>query len=248
VDAYGTGASNHWHHEVMSLGDDVTYYDINQAYVPRLSGAKFEQADVEKIEAGSGNGKIIVDDTFNAPDNDFVRLSVSRKVASIINAGYDAGVIKMFYGSGEDGKFGLAVVPPSLTSLMEKHHVYLCPGGSPHSPEYFAVFFSKDIYDVASFPALTTQQKWNYNLGGASQEGYLRAWLVTKAMEVVKSNLELNYQVYTGVHSNPGKSFPTYGPCVLKTKVKLSGTFIPSAIIPEDVLAPQEQNVLDFGN
>ncbi len=207
VDAFGTGAANHMSVTVDAVSDNVTYFDRNIKFRPPL-GQKFQERDVEALEPGSGKGKYIFDDTYNAPDENETgtsKFNATRKIDAIISAGYEGGFMKLYLGAGTEADCAFNVVPKTIQKIADAYDRFnLVPGGTLHSPEYFIVF-SRGVRDNWAPPAMPES---GYSYGGRDCDPseraalvvrYIRNWISYRSTEIIRANIRLNFQIASGV-------------------------------------------------
>lgn len=212
VDAWGTHVSNHWENEVCSVAKEVMFRDKDRKMAP-TSGVRFTDGNIEFMEDGVGKGKFLFDDTYNGTNN--AEPDMGPKVRAVIRAHYEGGFMKMYYGAGIDKLGAVSSLPVSTELMMGAYErVWISDGGSPHSPEYFLVFSHprgearKEQWRAPSqvlengnaiFPYPTQNlvegdaTNWNHAI--------LKMMLLTKAAEMLKSNVNINAQVASCVAS-----------------------------------------------
>lgn len=255
ADAYGTHTDNWWLRPVEDSVKDVTYYDKGANYAPKNSGAKFFVGDVETIAPGSGYGKLIFDDTLNVPDRfgsgQPHNASEVRKIQSIVSAGYEGGIIKLYYGAVDDSTNSIAKLPHAIDTVASKYHaVILTQGGGPHSPEYFIVFGGKkganSKYEKWLPPRLVVRGNTRYYEPRDPVEGidvnkarndYLNTWISIKVYDIIRANMFLNLQVSGGIKCHTDietwlDSPTNYG------AIKMGGRVTISPDVPESALPP----------
>jgi len=215
ADAWGTHTRNHWHRTIDQWVTDITFYDLNRDYAPKLGG-KFDQGDVEQLAEGSGRGKCLCDDTFNSPEGKPDSVSMDKKVASVLRAGYDCGFIKMILGAGSELITQVGHLPRSVEGFMSKYDcVYLMTGGSPHSLEYYILFsrlINREMNQIWSPPRPGADgygpcvQAYEERTpeAQATVTSRLKGWYLNKVYDTVRANVMLNTQlVAMSVHHEP---------------------------------------------
>lgn len=207
VDAFGTGAKNHWGPTIDRVAEDCKYYDRNGKYRPPL-GEPFQERDIESIAPNSGVGRWVFDDTFNAPDNQetsvISKFNGIRKIRAIISAGYSGGFVKLYYGAGEDAMTLFKNVSPVVATLTAAYKkFYLIPGGTAHSPEYYVVFCRATSDGWAQAPMTPV----GYTLDSvnvpapkveAAHALYIKNWFCYRAVEIIRANVIINVQLALG--------------------------------------------------
>lgn len=245
VDAYGTGKNNYWRNEVLAGNEDVMFYDVRADYIPTLPVA-FSQGDIEARPANSGVGRLLYDDTFNGPDEHLPKVSNAAKIAAVIGAGYAGGFLKMAFGSAEDGNCSLGAIPQSVKLMSDAYNVKLSPGGSPHSTEYYLCFVKRELSTKYKY---VTRSPVGFDDKGSpvSASQYLSLWMATKAMEMVRSNIDLNVQLLLGVQHREEFVWPTYYPVYGDCRVDLAGAYVSQKFIQARHMPKDTNDEFDFG-
>lgn len=147
--------------------------------------------------------------TFNAPEGKQQQVSMTNKVTSVLKADYEGGFIKLYYGSGIDASLGLHQIPSVIATLREKYSaVVLTPGGTLHTPEYFAVFgnrYKRGLWvpppNIGKFSLRGTEA--TEPVDETLFHKYVRGWLINKVSDIIRSNIAINTQVIAGFMSCP---------------------------------------------
>jgi len=139
VDAYGNTKENHWSGVIKGTFASAKWFDAT--YSGEMgAGGVCEKADIRHLRPGSGVGRVLFDDTYDKKAG----FNPTAKVAPIIQADYDCGVVKLMMGLGDE-RAESVTAPPNITRLfLDKYPMVDLFRISPHSLEYFLVFSKRE--------------------------------------------------------------------------------------------------------
>lgn len=200
VDAFGTGACNHWEGALReTFGGKIMYHEVNPKYhPPTIADGDLDRLDIRMVEPGSGKGKFIMDDT--CPDNltaPVTKNFFGEKLAPILKADYEGGAIKILLGHSEFearhrwGKDALELLPALIREFAVKYpFVELAPGGGPHSPEYFIIFGRGP---KPGWKVTPEGPKWLDEIDPSANVGRMRTQYLLKVVDIIRFNVYHNF-------------------------------------------------------